>query len=60
MSDVKLVCARCKKDTNELIMCERCEENVCDKCLVVYNQFTQIDYDCCESCGNTRNEDYES
>ncbi len=46
----KLFCSRCEKDAIELFECQRCTENVCDKCLAEYNQFTQIDYDCCKSC----------
>jgi len=54
-----LVCARCSKNTNELFMCEKCQEDVCDKCLATYNQFTQIDFNCCKPCANTCDADYE-
>jgi hypothetical protein len=53
-----LVCSRCNCDTNELFMCEMCQESVCDKCLASYNQFTQIDFNCCKSCENTCDADY--
>lgn len=30
--------------------CEKCGESYCDNCGVTYNQFSQIDYDCCKEC----------
>lgn len=59
MEKEKLVCTRCEKDATELFECQRCTENVCDKCLESYNQFTQIDYDCCKSCAKYCDADYE-
>ena len=45
------ICEKCEKDVDEVFMCERCEMMMCDKCSVTYNQFTQIDYNCCKGCG---------
>ena len=61
MENKKLVCSRCEKDATELFECQRCAEDVCDKCLAEYNQFTQIDYDCCKSCANSNHgvDDYD-
>lgn len=52
------ICERCENTVNELFMCEKCELNICDKCLTSYNQFTQIDYDCCRSCANSSENDF--
>lgn len=30
--------------------CRDCGQPVCDKCVVSYNQFTQIDYTLCKKC----------
>lgn len=46
----KVYCERCEKDCKEVFMCEKCETMICDKCQAEYNQFTQIDYNCCKSC----------
>lgn len=46
----KTFCERCEKDCDEVFMCERCELMICDKCQAEYNQFTQIDYNCCKTC----------
>lgn len=48
-----LICERCKNKTNEILPCEKCEVNICDKCNVPYNQFTQVDYTLCKDCGKT-------
>lgn len=32
--------------------CDKCDEYICDDCQAKYNQFTQIDYDCCIKCGD--------
>lgn len=42
-------CGICNKDA-ELYICERCEIQYCDDCSASYNQFTQIDYNCCKRC----------
>lgn len=34
--------------------CKVCGEFHCDKCQASYNQFTQIDYDCCSDCADSR------
>lgn len=45
-------CHVCGKQDVELYLCEKCEELFCDDCSAIYNQFTQIDYNCCETCAN--------
>ena len=45
-------CERCERNAIELFMCEKCGSKVCEKCLAAYNQFSQIDYDCCRTCAN--------
>ncbi len=34
----------------ELYPCERCDEMFCSSCQAEYNQFSQIDYNCCKKC----------
>ena len=46
------VCERCEKDCKEVFLCERCEMMICHNCSASYNQFTQIDYNCCKTCAN--------
>jgi len=48
----KKECHICGNSNSELTECERCEELYCESCPATYNQFSQIDYNCCESCGN--------
>ena len=43
-------CDICESEVNEVYMCENCNNNYCDDCSSVYNQHTQIDYNCCEPC----------
>ena len=45
-------CHICGKITNCNI-CQICDNYYCDDCASKYNQFTQIDYNCCERCANT-------
>jgi len=49
----KVICELCEKDVRETYMCEKCERMYCDNCASVYNQFTQIDYNCCKSCAKS-------
>jgi hypothetical protein len=44
------VCEVCEKNVKELTHCERCDTKLCFDCCAPYNQFTQIDYDCCKTC----------
>lgn len=46
----KPCCNVCGKEDEELFECERCNELYCDSCQASYNQFTQIDYNCCKPC----------
>lgn len=52
MESKKFICEKCEKDVVEVYECERCNEMFCDTCSAEYNQFTQIDYNCCKSCAN--------
>ena len=38
--------------------CDICEKYCCDNHNTPYNQFTQIDYNCCCNCGEAKNEEY--
>jgi len=42
-------CHICGIETD--IICEICDDYVCSNCTMPYNQFTQIDYSMCKSCG---------
>lgn len=52
-------CNECKKALSEqdALMCQRCNNYVCIDCQPIYNKFTQIDYDCCLTCANTKDND---
>ena len=45
-------CHCCEKTIaeTEIFKCERCEELMCSDCQAPYNQFSQIDYNCCINC----------
>lgn len=43
-------CARCGEEANELYQCDRCGRLISGCCPTSYNQFTQIDYNCCKDC----------
>ena len=36
------------------VICADCDEYICPDCSAHYNQFTQIDYDCCKRCGEAK------
>jgi hypothetical protein len=42
------VCHICGKPAD--LICAKCGEWFCSHCQTPYNQFTQINYDCCKSC----------
>ncbi len=50
----KPFCERCEKDCHEVFECEICSQMICDDCQATYNQFTQIDYNCCKTCAKNR------
>lgn len=43
-------CDKCGVYSDEVYECERCGEMICGGCQAEYNQFTQIDFNCCKSC----------
>jgi hypothetical protein len=49
-------CHYCGCETEIEFICEKCDEFYCEKCSSTFNQFTQIDYNCCQSCANAKNE----
>jgi hypothetical protein len=49
-----MMCVHCGEPA--IAICERCGEPYCEDCKAEYNQFTQIDYDCCDRCAKTREE----
>jgi hypothetical protein len=42
-------CFLCK-EIKDLNICEKCERYYCEEHSSKYNQFSQIDYDCCCEC----------
>jgi len=46
----KTICDNCGDEAKELYECRSCGNMVCDDCLVVYDQFNQIDYNLCKGC----------
>lgn len=49
-------CHLCNSSEGEILICERCDSPYCDDCSSVYNQFTQIDYNCCKKCAERKEE----
>lgn len=41
-------CHICGRETD--LICEKCDRPYCEDCRAKYDQFTQIDYDCCFMC----------
>jgi len=50
------ICERCENDIIETYMCERCERSICENCQARYDKFTQIDYNCCQTCADITNQ----
>lgn len=51
------ICSVCGADDGrELLTCMRCENHHCINCQAVYDQFTQIDFDCCKTCASAYEE----
>ena len=48
----KIACHICGTKTD--FQCEKCDEYMCHDCQAPYNQFSQIDYNCCTSCYQTQ------
>jgi len=44
------ICSVCGAEHKHLVVCQRCENKHCNDCQAVYNQHTQIDFDCCKTC----------
>ena len=47
-------CHICKSNTSEEYVCEICDEYYYEECSSTYNQFSQIDYNCCKECQENR------
>jgi len=47
-------CHICGKPAPVENVCEVCDEQYCDEHAAVYDQFSQIDFNCCESCANDK------
>ncbi len=45
-----VICEVCEKESKELYQCERCGQMYCDNCGANFDQFSQIDYNCCKKC----------
>lgn len=59
---IKTNCESCDKEISieEAYPCEKCEKIISHCCQAGYNQFSQIDYNCCQDCAESakfRNED---
>lgn len=48
------ICHICGEPTSKDNLCKICGEYYCDECDSVYNQFTQIDFNCCQSCASRK------
>lgn len=48
-------CCVCGKEVSGELECKLCEEPYCEDCGATYNQFTQIDFNCCKTCETRRN-----
>jgi hypothetical protein len=44
------ICSVCGGENKQMVECERCHNNHCNDCQAVYNQHTQIDFNCCKTC----------
>lgn len=51
-----IICEKCQKEVSETFMCEQCEAMICDACQATYNQFSQIDFNCCQQCADSSDE----
>lgn len=49
-------CEVCGKESDDLYECEKCLKMICHDCQAAYNQFTQIDFNCCKLCAETNPE----
>ena len=48
------LCHICGRPTSIDFLCELCGDYYCEKCGAKYNQFTQIDFNCCVDCSDRR------
>jgi hypothetical protein len=48
--EVKPDCERCGSVADEVYHCEMCDQLIGSCCQAGFNQFTQIDFNCCKSC----------
>ena len=50
---VENICEKCDNTKCETHECGRCNEYYCEDCNAEFNQFSQINYNCCYSCSIT-------
>jgi hypothetical protein len=50
-------CCTNKETDEEMHLCKRCEQEYCVDCQAGFNQFSQIDYNCCQDCENRDDRD---
>lgn len=51
---MEYICHSCGEEGE--YKCERCEQPVCEECLMEFTYMNQIDYDCCRDCNDTYEE----
>lgn len=55
MEEEKHICHTCGADA--LTRCQHCEQDVCEDCLMPFTQMNQIDYDLCNDCNSSHEDD---
>jgi hypothetical protein len=48
--EIIIICEKCEKEAQEVWVCERCNDLICEDCQANYDQFSQIDFNCCKTC----------
>jgi hypothetical protein len=54
-SDIE-ICHICGKPITKEYLCNYCDEYYCDDCSAKYDQFSQIDCNCCKKCAEKKHE----
>lgn len=50
VAKLQSICSVCGGENKELVPCAKCDNMHCPDCQAPYNQFTQIDFNCCKPC----------